>query len=131
MDCHPEIRLQAVPRRLDGHGARIPEKPPVRARSGVIVKWRTHRLVIPVELAAVDVGSGFNVWFYRVRHTSTGGAEESTKRFKLTGQHRNDREEDFLHRLDGRPSFARRLVVIRVVARCVEDRNTDLAVGVN
>lgn len=43
------------------------------------------------------------------------------------GKHAHHRDEDLLDRLDRRPSLRRLLVVVRVVARRVEDRDTDKA----
>ena len=41
------------------------------------------------------------------------------------GQHAHDRDEDLLDRLDGRPPLGRVLVVVRVVAGRVQDRDAD------
>lgn len=58
------------------------------------------------------------------------GDGERMKELIRTGKHRDDRQQDLLDALDRAPALTRRLVVVRVVAGRVQDRDADLAVGV-
>ena len=48
-----------------------------------------------------------------------------------TGEHGDDAEEDLLDALDGAPALVGALVRVRVVAGCVQDRDADVARGVD
>jgi len=50
---------------------------------------------------------------------------------RRTSEHRDDRVEHRAHALNRRPPLACRLVVIRVLARRVQDRDADLAISVD
>lgn len=68
------------------------------------------RLVLAIQLAALDVGPGLDVGF---------------------GKHGQHAEQDRPYTLDRRPALRRRLVPQRIVAGGMQDRDADSAVGVD
>lgn len=45
-------------------------------------------------------------------------------------EHAHDRDENFLHALNGRPALGGMFIVVRVITRWVEDRDADCSIGV-
>jgi len=67
--------------------------------------------VCPDLLCGVDVRGAIQVW-------------------GLRGKEGNDAQQDRLDAVDGHPSFPCILITVLIVARCVKDRDTHVAVGI-
>lgn len=110
-------------------------------------------MIVPVELAAVDVCTALQIRFCWVVFGGRPGQQTSgvgvgvgalanramrygeggnKKRVKERAcEHRNHAQENLLYALDGAPAFRGLFVHQRVVARVVQDRNADVAVWVD
>lgn len=88
----------------------------------------THRFVVAIELAAIDVGAALQVGFCR---RDQQGCMWDADDYWRTCEHGYDAENDLFDALNGTPTFGCLFVHGRIISRGVEDGYADGTVRVN